>query len=71
VTRRNGSRAAAPLIKSRRAVIAVVVFEVLFIGYLVTQAFSDDDMRAWYGIGAIGLTLMTAVIWWTRLRRSS
>jgi hypothetical protein len=69
---RGDTRSALPLIKGRRAVIVVVVFELLFIGYLITQAVRTDDWATpWYAVAATSLALLTGIVWWTRLRRRS
>lgn len=59
------------MIRSRRAAIIVVIAELLFIGYMVSQAITRDDWtRPWYVVGAMSLAVLTGIVWWTRLRRS-
>ncbi|MEU4690378.1 hypothetical protein [Actinoplanes sp. NPDC023714] len=53
----------------RKAFVAIVVAEALFIGYLLVEAFrADAAWRPWYLIGAGGLALMTGAVAWSRLR---
>lgn len=47
----------------------LLVFEALFIGYLVIQAFRSDGWQLdAYAVGAVGLALVAGVVGWTRLR---
>ncbi|MDR7275217.1 hypothetical protein [Catenuloplanes atrovinosus] len=54
----------------RWALVALVVAETLFIGYLIAEAFrADAAWRPWYLIGAGGLSLLTGAIVWSRIGR--
>ena len=50
--------------------VVVVLLELLFIGYLVTQAFRSADWTSpLYVLGAVSLAVLTGIVWSTRLRR--
>ena len=56
--------------RGRRTVVLIVLLEVVFIAFLVSRALTDDGgYRLWAAIGAAGLTVLTATVAWTRLRR--
>jgi hypothetical protein len=59
-----------PSVRKRWAFTAVVVVEVLFVGYLIAQSLrADDEWRPWYLLGAGGLSLMVGAVMWSRGRR--
>ena len=64
--------ASAPSTWKRWAFTAVVAGEVLFIGYLIAEAFrTPGEWRLWYLLGASGLSLIVGAVVWSRLRQNS
>jgi hypothetical protein len=60
------------MIRKRWAFIVFVGAEVLFIGYLLAEAFdADSEWRPWYLLAVGALSLMVSIIVWARLRQRS
>lgn len=56
----------------RWAFTPVVAGEVLFIGYLIAEAFlTAGERRLWYLLGAGGVSLVVGAVVWSRLRQNS
>ena len=68
----DSSAPSAPAARRRWVRKAVIGAEVLFIVYLVAEAFNaESEWRLWYLLGAGGLALMVGVLIWSSWRRRS